>query len=181
MEVQLISISLFMKCVQFAAHKHRDQRRKDPFETPYINHPVNVATILASEGNVKDEEIIMAALLHDTVEDTATTFEEIEELFGPVVCGIVREVTDDKTLEKQERKRLQIVHAATASHKAKLVKLADKLDNLRDLLVNTPKGWTLERKEEYFVWAKEVVDNLRGTNAVLEGKLDAIFKQKNLL
>lgn len=133
---------LFMKCVQFSAHKHKDQRRKDPSSTPYINHPINVATILAVEGNVSNDDVIMAALLHDTVEDTDTTFEEIEELFGPVVCGIVREVTDDKNLEKQERKRLQIVHAATSSHNAKLVKLADKLDNLRDLLINTPRGWT---------------------------------------
>lgn len=142
MESQDISMSIFMKCVQFAAHKHKDQRRKDPCETPYINHPINVATILATEGNIKDEEVIMAALLHDTVEDTDTTFEEIENLFGVAVCGIVREVTDDKSLEKGERKRLQIVHAKTSSHKAKLVKLADKLDNLRDLLVNTPSGWT---------------------------------------
>lgn len=134
--------ALLMRCVQFSAHKHKDQRRKDPNETPYINHPINVATILAVECNIQDEEIIMAALLHDTVEDTATTFEEIEEHFGTGVCGIVREVTDDKSLEKMERKRLQIIHAAKASHKAKLVKLADKLDNLRDLLINTPKGWT---------------------------------------
>lgn len=142
MENQTIPIALFMKCVQFSAQKHKDQRRKDDAATPYINHPINVATILAVEGSINDEEVLMAALLHDTVEDTDTTFEEIEDIFGSVVCGIVREVTDDKSLEKQERKRLQIVHAATASHKAKLVKLADKLDNLRDLLKNTPNGWT---------------------------------------
>lgn len=137
-----IPLSLFMKCVQFSAHKHKNQRRKDSDETPYINHPINVATILAVEADIQDEEVIMAALLHDTVEDTATTFEEIEDIFGLVVSGIVREVTDDKSLDKIERKRLQIIHATTSSHKAKLVKLADKLDNLRDLMVNTPIGWT---------------------------------------
>lgn len=142
METQGIPISLFMKCVQFAAHKHKDQRRKNPLMTPYINHPINVASILANEGNIKDEEVIMAASLHDTVEDTDTTFEEIDEHFGTTVGGIVREVTDDKNLEKQERKRLQIEHAATASYKAKLVKLADKLDNLRDLLEIAPTGWS---------------------------------------
>lgn len=138
----MANLALLMNCVQFSAHKHKDQRRKDPNETPYINHPINVATILAVECDIRDEEVIMAALLHDTVEDTATSFEEIEQNFGLDVCGIVREVTDDKTLEKMERKRLQIIHAATASHKAKLVKLADKLDNLRDLVRQTPKGWT---------------------------------------
>ena len=132
----------FMECLQFAAKKHRNQRRKDAQETPYINHPINVATILSVEALIEDEQVLMAALLHDTVEDTETTFEEIEDLFGVEVCSIVREVTDDKSLEKQERKRLQIEHAAGSSPKAKLVKLADKLDNLRDLEHNLPNGWT---------------------------------------
>lgn len=170
-----------MQCVQFAASKHQNQRRKNPNKTPYINHPINVATILAVEAGIDDKEVLQAAVLHDTVEDTETTFEEIEFAFGKNVADIVREVTDDKTLPKQERKRLQIVHAKTSSKKAKLVKLADKLDNLRDLLVISPEGWTEERCEEYFAWAKKVVDNLRGTNEVLESRLDEIFKQKNLL
>ncbi|XP_055851708.1 guanosine-3',5'-bis(diphosphate) 3'-pyrophosphohydrolase MESH1 isoform X2 [Episyrphus balteatus] len=170
-----------MQCVQFAAHKHKNQRRRDPNKTPYINHPINVATILAVEGCIDDKEVLQAALLHDTVEDTETTFEEIEEAFGKNVAEIVREVTDDKSLPKLERKRLQIVHAETSSRKAKLVKLADKLDNLRDLQNVLPEGWTDERREEYFIWAKKVVDNLRGTNEILESKLDAIFKDKKLL
>ncbi|XP_053952430.1 guanosine-3',5'-bis(diphosphate) 3'-pyrophosphohydrolase MESH1 [Anastrepha ludens] len=169
-----------MQGLQFAASKHRTQRRKDN-ETPYINHPINVATILAVEGGISDETVLIAALLHDTVEDTDTTFEEIETQFGAEICGIIREVTDDKSLEKQERKRLQIEQAATSSIKAKLVKLADKLDNLRDLDRKLPIGWSLERQEQYYVWAKKVVENMRGTNAELERKLDDIFKQKNLL
>ncbi|XP_043068217.1 guanosine-3',5'-bis(diphosphate) 3'-pyrophosphohydrolase MESH1 [Drosophila bipectinata] len=171
----------FMECLQYAALKHRTQRRKDPQETPYVNHVINVSTILSVEACVTDEAVLMAALLHDVVEDTDATFSDVEQLFGPDVCGLVREVTDDKSLEKQERKRLQIVNGPKTSSRAKLIKLADKLDNLRDLLVNTPKGWTEERREQYFVWAKQVVDNLRGTNANLELKLDEIFRQRGLL
>lgn len=131
-----------LKCVKFAAHKHKDQRRKDSNQTPYINHPINVATILAIEGHVDSIDVVQAALLHDTVEDTETTFEELDAVFGKTVTDIVREVTDDKSLAKEECKRLQIVHAKTASKKAKLVKLADKLDNLRDLQRTLPVGWT---------------------------------------
>ncbi|KAH8283794.1 hypothetical protein KR054_001528 [Drosophila jambulina] len=171
----------FMKCLQYAALKHREQRRKDPKETPYVNHVINVSTILSVEACITDEAVLMAALLHDVVEDTDATFADVEELFGADICGLVREVTDDKTLEKQERKRLQIEKAATTSRRAKLIKLADKLDNLRDLQVNTPTGWTEERRDQYFVWAKKVVDNLRGTNANLELKLDEIFRQRGLM
>lgn len=135
-------IKLYTKCMNFAAIKHRDQRRKDSKETPYINHPVGVAHILSSEGNITDLDVLMAAILHDTVEDTDTSIDEIENVFGPKIRGIVAEVTDDKSLPKQERKRLQIEHALTASREAKLVKLADKLYNLRDLQKEIPQGWT---------------------------------------
>ncbi|XP_060646282.1 guanosine-3',5'-bis(diphosphate) 3'-pyrophosphohydrolase MESH1 isoform X2 [Drosophila nasuta] len=171
----------FMKCLQYAAQQHRNQRRKDPQETPYINHPINVSTILATEAGIDDEAVLMAALLHDVVEDTDATFADLERLFGDDITGLVREVTDDKSLEKMERKRLQIVNAPKASRRAKLIKLADKLDNLRDLQVNTPTGWTEERREAYFVWAQRVVDGLRGTNAALEEQLDHIFRQRQLL
>ncbi|XP_030369757.1 guanosine-3',5'-bis(diphosphate) 3'-pyrophosphohydrolase MESH1 [Scaptodrosophila lebanonensis] len=171
----------FMECLQYAAHQHKDQRRKDTAGTPYINHPINVATILALEACIEDENVLMAALLHDVVEDTTATFKDVEQLFGADVCGLVREVTDDKTLEKQERKRLQIVNAPKSSQRAKLIKLADKLDNLRDLQKNTPQGWTQERREQYFVWAKCVVDNMRGINGVLDEKLDEIFRERGLL
>lgn len=109
-----------------------------------------VANILVEEGNVDDPDVLVAALLHDTVEDTDTTFEEIEKKFGKKVSGIVAEVTDDKNLPKEERKLLQIKHSPHISHEAKLVKLADKIYNLRDLLKATPVGWTSERVEEYF-------------------------------
>lgn len=174
-------IKRFTKCVDFAAIKHRDQRRKDSEETPYINHPIGVANILANEGDVTDLDVLLAAILHDTVEDTDTSFEEIEEHFGADIKNIVMEVTDDKSLPKMERKRLQIEHAKTVSPKAKLVKLADKLYNLRDLQRCTPHGWTAERVSEYFIWAKKVVDNLRGTNSKLERLLDDIFRKQGLI
>lgn len=120
---------------------------------------------------------IQAAILHDTVEDTDTTFEEIEREFGTQIRNIVAEVTDDKSLPKQTRKQRQIEHAATSSYEAKLVKLADKLYNLRDLERAAPVGWSGERVKEYFVWAKRVVDGLRGTNKEMEEKLNEIFKR----
>uniref|UniRef100_A0A3P9J7A7 Guanosine-3',5'-bis(diphosphate) 3'-pyrophosphohydrolase MESH1 n=1 Tax=Oryzias latipes TaxID=8090 RepID=A0A3P9J7A7_ORYLA len=139
-----------------------------------------VARILSHEGGVTDVEVLQAALLHDTVEDTDTTPTELEAKFGPVVARIVQEVTDDKSLPKRERKRAQVEHAAQCSRQAKLVKLADKLYNLRDLNRCTPVGWSSERVQEYFVWASEVVRNLKGTNSVLEEKLAELFQERGL-
>lgn len=175
------SIKLYTNCIHFAALKHKNQRRMDSVKTPYINHPIGVANILANEGDISDMEALMAAILHDTVEDTDCTFDEIEEHFGASIRKIVEEVTDDKLLVKAERKRLQIEHAKTASYKAKLVKLADKLYNLRDLDKELPIAWTKERSDEYFVWAKKVVDNLRGTNEKLENQLDVLFRSHGLI
>ncbi|KAE8278867.1 Guanosine-3',5'-bis(diphosphate) 3'-pyrophosphohydrolase MESH1 [Larimichthys crocea] len=171
---------LLLETVHFAAEKHRQQRRKDAEQTPYINHPVGVARILSHEGGITDIEVLQAALLHDTVEDTDTTPAELEAKFGPIVARIVQEVTDDKSLPKQERKRQQVEHAPHCSHQAKLVKLADKLYNLRDLNRCTPVGWTAERVQEYFVWAREVVKGLRGTSSALEEKLDELFRQRGV-
>jgi len=171
-------ISIIVKCTNFAAEKHKNQRRKNSEKIPYINHPIGVAYILTHEAKITDAEVIQAALLHDTVEDTDTTFEEIEREFGENVRNIVDEVTDDKSLPKAERKRLQIVHAKDSTYQAKLVKLADKLYNLRDLQAIAPDGWSQERCLEYFKWSKQVVDNLRGTNEQLEASLDAIFDKE---
>ena len=139
-----------------------------------------MARILTAEAKVSDLRVLQAALLHDTVEDTETTFEELEAKFGVEVTDIVREVTDDKSLPREERKRLQIVHAAGSSRSARLVKLADKLYNLRDLTQSCPKGWTAKRREEYFMWAKKVVDGLRGTCQPLEDQLDEIFQARGI-
>ncbi|KAK2920425.1 guanosine-3',5'-bis(diphosphate) 3'-pyrophosphohydrolase MESH1 [Channa argus] len=171
-------VVVLLETVNFAADKHRNQRRKDPDGTPYINHPIGVARILAHEGGITDINVLQAALLHDTVEDTDTSPAELEAKFGPTVARIVQEVTDDKSLAKQERKRQQVEHAPYCSREAKLVKLADKLYNLRDLNRCTPVGWTGERVQEYFVWACEVVKGLKGTNSALEEKLEELFTQR---
>jgi GTP diphosphokinase / guanosine-3',5'-bis(diphosphate) 3'-diphosphatase len=168
-------LNLIMKALSFAAHKHRDQRRKDVDASPYINHPISLANILTNEGGIHDVEVICAALLHDTIEDTATTAEELELVFGPAITTIVMEVTDDTTLQRADRKRLQIEHAAHASDKAKLVKLADKISNLRDVAINPPETWSLERRQEYFDWAKQVIDQLRGVHKQLEALFDAAY------
>jgi len=125
--------SQLFEALAFAAHKHRAQRRKDVEASPYINHPIALARTLAVEGGVTDTRTLIAAVLHDTVEDTDTTFEEIGAVFGAKVADIVREVTDDTTLDKADRKRLQIEHAPHLSKRAALVKLADKTSNLRDV------------------------------------------------
>jgi GTP diphosphokinase / guanosine-3',5'-bis(diphosphate) 3'-diphosphatase len=168
-------LALLLKALAFAAHKHRDQRRKDAEASPYINHPIALADVLVNEGGVSDVEVLCAALLHDTVEDTATTHEELAGAFGPRIARIVAEVTDDKALAKAERKRLQVEHAAALSREAKLVKLADKICNLRDVAQRPPASWDLARRREYFDWAKRVVDGLRGVHPRLEAAFDAAY------
>jgi len=168
-------LALLLKALAFAAHKHRHQRRKDPGASPYINHPIALADVLVNEGGVTDVEVLCAALLHDTVEDTATTPEELAGAFGARVARIVAEVTDDKALPKAERKRLQVAHAAELSPEAKLVKLADKICNLRDVAERPPASWDLARRREYFDWAKRVVDGLRGAHPRLEAAFDAAY------
>jgi guanosine-3',5'-bis(diphosphate) 3'-pyrophosphohydrolase len=161
------AIQLIVKAAAFAAHKHRDQRRKDGAASPYINHPLGLAQILIGEGGVSDPVVLAAALLHDTLEDTETTYDELVEEFGAAIADIVREVTDDKELPKEERKRLQIEHAAHLSDRAKLVKLADKIANVRDVAHNPPPTWTLTRRQEYFDWAANVVAGIGSPNDAL--------------
>src|SRR5688572_836606 len=171
-------LALLLRALAFAAHKHRDQRRKDPAASPYINHPIALADVLVNEGGVTDIEVLCAALLHDTVEDTDTTPEELERAFGARVARIVAEVTDDQALAKAERKRLQVERAAGLSPEAKLVKLADKICNLRDVAERAPASWDLARRREYFDWAKRVVDGLRGEHAGLEAAFDAAYAMR---
>ena len=157
-----------LKAVAFAAEKHKDQRRKDALASPYINHSIAVASVLAEEGNVTDEDLLVAAILHDTVEDTETSFAELEEHFGKTVAGIVREVTDDHTLEKEVRKRLQVERAPRASSRAKQLKIADKICNIRDIMHNPPTSWSMERRREYLLWAGRVAAGCRGVNDALD-------------
>ncbi len=162
----------FFKALSFAADKHRDQRRKDREATPYINHPIEVATVLAVEGLIEDETLLIAAILHDTVEDTTATLADIEDLFGPDVSKLVADVSDDKNLPKDERKRLQIMHSATLGPNAKQLKIADKICNVRDIGVHPPDGWPQQRLEAYLDWAIAVVNGCRGVNPQLDTAFD---------
>jgi guanosine-3',5'-bis(diphosphate) 3'-pyrophosphohydrolase len=165
-----------VKATFFAARKHQNQRRKGVDAAPYINHPLAVAYVLAVEAGIKDETVIIAALLHDTVEDTDTTFEELKELFGEKIRQVVGEVTDDKSLEKGKRKDLQIQHAPTMSPAAKQIKIADKICNIRDITNAPPTGWSIERKLEYLKWTSNVVIGCRGVSKRLEDIYDATLK-----
>jgi guanosine-3',5'-bis(diphosphate) 3'-pyrophosphohydrolase len=167
--------SLLIDAIAFAAAKHRDQRRKDASASPYINHPIALAAVLANEGKVTDINVLCAAILHDTIEDTETTAAELDARFGPKITSIVLEVTDDKSLPKEVRKQLQIEHAADASPEARLVKLADKICNLRDILATPPANWTADRKRQYFDWAAQVINKIKGTHPGLEATFDELY------
>jgi len=171
------SIVPLLHALHFAAGKHRDQRRKGAEASPYINHLIEVAELLAREGEITEVVTLQAAILHDTLEDTQTTPQELEALFGPEVRQVVEEVTDNKQFPKAERKRLQIVHAPHLSVRAKMVKLADKISNVRSIIHTPPAEWSLERRREYLDWSERVVTGCRGSNAALERIYDEIVAE----
>ena len=166
------TLKTVLSAASFAAEKHRDQKRKGSGAHPYINHPLEVASLLANVGKVDDVDVIVAGILHYTVEDCSVSYDEIERQFGRSVADLVRELTDDKSLPKEERKRLQVEHAPHLTHGAKQVKLADKISNIRDVIENPPSGWSVERRREYVEWGEDVVAGLRGANADLEKLFD---------
>jgi guanosine-3',5'-bis(diphosphate) 3'-pyrophosphohydrolase len=163
-----------LRSIAFAADKHRDQRRKDAEASPYVNHVIAVAELLARVGGVTEPTVLVAAILHDTVEDTETTSQEIADHFGTAVARIVAEVTDDKALPKEERKRLQVEQARDASPAARLVKLGDKIMNVVDVTNQPPPTWDVARRLAYLAWAEEVIAGCRGTNAALERMFDEV-------
>lgn len=172
-------LALVVAALAFAADRHRDHRRKDSAQTPYVNHLIAVVEVLVEHG-VDDPLVLAAAALHDTVEDTATSLDELRAIFGDEVAAVVAAVTDDKSLPKAERKRRQIEKAPSLASRARLVKLADKTCNLRDVADHPPAGWPLERRQEYFDWAKAVVDGLRGAHPALEAAFDAAYARRPL-
>ena len=159
-----------LRAIHFAAEKHRDHRRKGATAAPYINHPIAVAEQLAAAGHGEDKGLLMAAVLHDVIEDTETTPEELSAAFGERVAGIVMEVTDDKSLPRHERKALVVRNIAHKSREARLVKLSDLLSNVGDV-IHHPPNWNQERKQEYLDWASQVFAGLRGVDAGLEAAL----------
>ncbi len=171
---------ILRRATGFAAWKHDGQLRKGEGKTPYIHHPIEVTAILAEVGEVTDLDVLQAAVLHDTIEDTKTTAEELEALFTARIRGLVLEVSDDKSLDKLERKALQIKHAPHLSGEAKTIKLADKISNVTDVAFATPIDWPAERQLEYFDWATRVVAGLRGCNAALEAWFDKQVEESRL-
>ena len=171
----MTGIPLILKALEFSSHRHRSQRRKGRREIPYINHPIEVACLLANEGGETDPILLTAAILHDVIEDTVDSADEKKELmaeisarFGEDILSVTMEVTDDKSLEKKERKRLQIEHASHISARAKKLKIADKITNLRDIIIDPPDWWTHYRIVEYLDWSEQVVNGLKGVSPELE-------------
>jgi guanosine-3',5'-bis(diphosphate) 3'-pyrophosphohydrolase len=162
--------------LRFAADRHRDQRRKGEDASPYINHPIRVAETLARFG-IDDLVTLQAAVLHDTIEDTETTPEELEAEFGPEVRAVVMEVTDDKALPSRERKRRQVEGAASLSQRAKLVRIADKIANVHDVLHAPPTEWSVEWRLNYIDWTERVVRACRGCHPALEARYDEIVEE----
>lgn len=170
-------LSEFLEAASFAAEKHIGQKRKGRDQAPYINHPLEVANLLVNVGRIRDYDVLIAALLHDTVEDTETTREEIADRFGEDVASIVMEVTDDKTLPKAERKQKQVEHAPHLSKGAKQLKMCDKISNITDIMNNPPDGWSDERRLEYIEWGERVFAGLRGANEALEEYFDKLVSK----
>ena len=171
------STGLLLRALRFASQKHSDQRRKNAKASPYINHPIQVAQILWDVAGVRDDTLLVAAILHDTIEDTDATPDEIKREFGEEILALVLEVTDDKNLPGQMRKQLQVEHAPHKSYRAKLLKLADKISNVGDISKWPPKDWSVERRQEYLLWTERVVAGLRGVNEKLESQYDELLAQ----
>ena len=169
-------LAILLKAIKFSAEKHRDQRRKGAGSSPYINHPIEVAEAITALAGISNLTVLVEAILHDTIEDTITTPDEIETRFGREVRLLVQEVTDDKSLPKPERKRLQVEHAPHASSAAQLIKIADKLSNIRDMKNDPPEGWSVERRIEYLDFSDRVVEGCRGVSEVLEACYDAVVR-----
>ncbi len=184
MEMEDNEVGLLLSAMKIAARQHSSQRRKDQAQSPYINHPILVLNTLWEIGGVRDVEVLVAALLHDTLEDTVEPGTEVETKlkneisreFGEKVLDLVEKVSDDKRELKKDRKQHQIEHASGLPYKAKLIKLADKINNIKDVIENPPGTWGDQRKMEYLQWAEKVVAGLRGVNASLEQKFDEELK-----
>jgi (p)ppGpp synthase/HD superfamily hydrolase len=161
-----------LQAADMAARWHVHQRRKGIAQEPYINHLLEAASLVTEATGGADPNVVIAALLHDAIEDQGVTSEVLASEFGQRVADIVIEVTDDKSLAKAERKRKQVESAAHKSRDAKLIKLADKTSNLRAVANSPAPDWSVERRLEYVEWAKAVVAGLRGTSPRLEEQFD---------
>jgi (p)ppGpp synthase/HD superfamily hydrolase len=168
-------VQRILAAARYAADKHAQQKRKGVNGEPYFNHLLEVAELIAASSEDLDVELVMAGFLHDTVEDTGVTLPELESRFGSEVASLVAEVTDDKILPKETRKHLQVQDAHKKSKRAQTLKLADKISNLRSILASPPMGWGLERKQQYFEWARQVVSGLSAPNCFLKAEFDKTY------
>ena len=166
-----------LAAARFAAEKHAGQKRKGNAAEPYINHLIEVAELVARASPVLDVNLVMAALLHDTIEDTGVTGEELERLFGSDVTALVLEATDDKSLPKATRKALQIENAPYKSERAQTLKIADKISNLRSLHSSPPAEWSPDRKRQYGEWARKVVSGFTSPNPLLLAEFEKAYAQ----
>lgn len=174
--------TLVLRAAERAAQLHQDQRRKGANKRPYINHPLEVAQRLAAVAGITDPEILAAALLHDTVEDTTATEQDILDEFGSRVADLVAEVTDDKSLAKAERKRLQVEHAPHLSTEAGLIKISDKTSNVLDLVRDPPPDWPHQRLVAYLDWAEAVVSGIAQPHPALVAAFnDALIAGRSTL
>lgn len=178
---KISDIQLLVDAYAFAADKHRSHKREDRHESPYINHLSELAHVLVTEAKIEDVTILAAAILHDTLEYTDTTVDELHTRFNSIITAIVEEVTDDKSLPETEQKRLRIMSTPTLSHAAKLVKLADLICNVGDVLDSPLPTWTNEECLEYIEWGKQLVDGLRGASPALEKRFDALYDRRKEL
>jgi len=176
-EAHLKSLEAILKAASFAAEKHAAQKRKGAAGEPYVNHLLEVALLVSAALSEPDTNLVMAALLHDSVEDAGVTQRDLAERFGADVAGLVAEVTDDKSLPRAERKRLQIVNAPKKSARAQVIKLADKISNLRAILCSPPADWSAARRKEYIEWAKQVVDALPAPNPILAAEFQQTYRK----
>ena len=170
-----------LRAAHFAAERHSAQRRKGAAAEPYINHLLEVAELVSGALAESDTNLVIAALLHDTVEDVGVTKQELDQTFGPDVANLVMEVTDDKSLPKRERKRLQVLNAPKKPVRAQVIKLADKISNLRAILASPPADWSVRQRLEYIEWAKEVVDALSAPDQGLKAEFDRLYDKAGSL
>jgi (p)ppGpp synthase/HD superfamily hydrolase len=168
-------VQRILAAAKFAAEKHAAQKRKGAAAEPYVNHLIEVAQLTSNSSDQLDANLVMAAFLHDTIEDTGTSAEELEQVFGSDVAALVVELTDDKSLPKAVRKELQVQEAPHKSVRAQVLKLADKISNLRSVLTSPPADWNTQRKREYFDWCRRVVDALSAPNPILKAEFDRIY------
>jgi len=172
-----VAVRRILAAARFAAEKHAGQKRKGRAAEPYVNHVIEVAELIAAASNPFDENLVIAGLLHDTIEDTGVSADELAQRFGSDVATLVMEVTDDKSLPKETRKALQVQTAPHKSPRAQTLKLADKISNLRAIQASPPADWSEERKREYFEWARQVVSGFTSPNLSLKAEFDRTYEK----